>query len=754
MCSFYKNDETDSSVITALEAQLQERRPNGKRQWIGTQLETARALGCHKYVRGLSPRDTGDDYTEEEQDFALGVWIDELFSPIRERSNKLLDRIPADHAAALRYQLNKITDKGDKHRPDVCAQAVRLLLDQVERADDAALPPIDADFSDFREFANRQADNYARRQITHKQLEASNPATAAQALDADAQAVARLIDWRKPDNMDAAGFYARARDPKFWMRHAQKKARLGSIQAARVLQMLGYGYGRSEYLPLDLVKRKHQQIDLMDDWMGRTLLRTEGKELTLRQINEGAARRQLAELDIRCIAQFEKALRKGWQAHFLTVTTPSRFHSTTTRGKGKNKYSVPNPRFDSSLTALDSLNWIQGHWGRFRALAQKICGKDGWDSFGGTEGNVDATGHRHIIVYCPPGLAERMRKAAIQSFLLSDNPHEPGAKKHRVDWEPARSAGGVKKYITQILRYTLKTISEDSDKPSAEALVIKSLGRRTFSMSQDHIGHWRWLRARAHPFGLPEELVPAWAAAHGLEVNEIPTPQEYEDEQLGKYKKGIWGEITRPAHFLAFQDTAAPTYQPAWRESDYFNVEHKTLNDFLIETADQNTGEICEHRAREAYYNAWYASWEGDDSLIIKSKEPILNCYGEPKKPSGGAEKAPFLFRMCEWTGKILLAGRKAVKWVKETLPKQKAKEHPVLKIIQEKDAALQLSPRSQGAAGRASKGFARDMSICAVLGCSAEEVDAKFKSFYRQILENEARSKLEPPLPPLEIAI
>lgn len=708
MSLLYKNNDNDSSIIDLLEAQLYERRPNGKRQWIGTQLETARALGCHKYARGMSPHDTGDDYTEEEKNYARGVWIDELFSPIRERSNKLLDRIPAGHAAALRYQLNKITDAGDERHPDVCAQAVRLLLDQLEKADDAALPPIDADFSDFREYANRQADNYARRQITHKQLEASNPATAAQALAADAQAVARLINWHKPANMTASGFYARARDPKFWMRHAQKKARLGSIQAARVLQMLGYGYGRSEYLPYDVVKRAHQQIDLMDDWMGRTFLRAEGKEITLAEITKGAAARQLAELDIRCIAQFEKALRKGWQAYFLTVTTPSRFHSTTTRGKGKNKYSVPNPRFDPTLTAADSLDWIQGHWERFRALVQKRCGKDGWDSFGGTEGNMDATGHRHIIVYCPPSLSAKMRKAALQSFLLSDNPHEPGAKKHRVDWEPARSAGGVKKYITEILRYTTKTISEDSDKPSAEALVIKSLGRRTFSMSQDNIGHWRWMRALAHPFNLPEELIPAWAQAHGLEVDALPTKEEYEEEQLGKYKAGIFGEITKPAHFLAFQDTVAPTYRPAWRAADYFNIEDKTINDFLIETADPDTGEICEYRAREAHYSAWCAAWAGDDSLIVKSKEPILNCYGEPRKPSGGAGKAPFLFRVCEWTGKILLAARKVVKWTKETLPKQKAKtEHPAVKIIQERDEQLQLSPQSQGAGGPGPADFA-----------------------------------------------
>src|SRR5690606_815078 len=135
------------------------------------------------------------------------------------------------------------------------------------------------------------------------------------------------------------------------------------------------------------------------------------------------------------------------------------------------------------------------------------------------------------------------------------------------------------------------------DKPCAEALYARSIGRRSFSMSQDSVGQWRWLRACPTPYSLPEELIPAWAAAHGLDVEEIPTPKEMEEEQLGKWKNGINGEITRPSHYVAFLDSIAPEYKAAWLESDFYQVADKTLDDFRIETIDLDTGEIDDYLA-------------------------------------------------------------------------------------------------------------------------------------------------------------
>src|SRR5690606_29477418 len=110
--------------------------------------------------------------------------------------------------------------------------------------------------------------------------------------------------------------------------------------------------------------------------------------------------------------------------------------------------------------------------------------------------------------------------------------------------------------------------------------------------------------------------------------------------------------------------------------------------------------------AFDAMLNAWHAAWRGDDSLIVKSKTRILNSYGEPKKPSGGAAKSPMLYRE-DMFGNIIIASRQKIFWTKETTPKDRSTSNKIVEISSEKERQLQLSIQSQGAAGRAGKGFA-----------------------------------------------
>lgn len=625
--------------------------------------------------------------------------------PLAERTETLASRLPKEHAWALTKRFSELAF--DVHQPSI----IDALLSEVEKIDDPTTPAIDADFADFQDFATEQTKIYDRRFATWKQLTAADAASAEKALYVDIMAVEKRLGWKKPGDMTPEAFYARARDTRFWIRNAQKKVTRSSIQIARILQMLGKGRGRAEYLPVDVVRRRHQQIDFLQDWMQRTILTSsDGRQTTLAKVTEGAASRQLAELDIRAIAQYEIAKRRGWGAYILTVTTPSRFHASSTRGPKGKQWSVPNPAFNPSLTANDSVAWLQDKWVKFRALAQKICGPGGWDSFGALEGHTDATGHRHIIIYCPHSVVSQLTDAAYKAFLFSDNPNEPGARKHRVQWETIRSEGGAKKYITEILRYTTKTL-EDSENPSAEALYAKAIGRRSFSLSQDKVSIWRWLRSRKHPYGLPAELTPAWAAAHGLTVDEIPSVKEFEEGQHDKYKNGINGAVTRPEHYVAFLDSVATQYKDAWRESDYYHVVDKTLDDFRIETADRETGEVDDEAAFDAMLNAWHAAWRGDDSLIVKSKTRILNSYGEPKKPSGGAAKSPMLYRE-DMFGNIIIASRQKIFWTKETTPKDRSTSNKIVEISSEKERQLQLSIQSQGGAERAAQGLAPTSTV------------------------------------------
>ena len=296
----------------------------------------------------------------------------------------------------------------------------------------------------------------------------------------------------------------------------------------------------------------------------------------------------------------------------------------------------------------------------------------------------------------------------MQCFLHNDSPDEPGARKSRVRIEKPRSDGGVKKYIMQVLSYTLKTINEDKNsKPSAEALYTRALGMRTYMLKKDFVGLWRWLRAAQTPYRLPFELREAWAAAHGL------SSMQLDEIMLNKPALAPWqtndekfhGEKTTPGDYQRFLNADVSDFKPAWLEDDFWEIEYKTLKDFEFETCDPETGEIDSEAAWEAMHTAWLAAWDGDDSELVKSKTRKTNAYGEPTKTPSAYDKAPIFYN--EKTGAV--AHRRILKWTKETAKKENNKSfNEYIKTLKKPcaQAQLQLIIQSQGAETRASAGF------------------------------------------------
>ncbi|MFT0850466.1 replication endonuclease [Achromobacter sp. F4_2707] len=690
MTQVYTPLSSEASVFRSLEEKLNDPRARP----LAAQLRITREIGLHRFVRRLSNTDTGADYTEEEIESAKTVLVNEARPLFHNRANHLKANLPTRHGKALEHALKSIASN------DIVddIRNIDKTLGTIEDQTRLDLPAVDANFSDFQLRASQESDRY---QKNYQQwMTIKDDGAANKLFQHDLERVQRVTGWTKPRDMDANSFYARASTEKFWLRHLQKQANKSSLQLARTLQILGRGKApdggpRAAYLPWDLANRKHAQIDLTQDWMKRTVMTSgSGEQHTLFDINEKAKQRQLAELDIRAIAMHEIHTEKGMLPFLVTLTCPSRFHSTITVGNKKKKRSIPNPRFDSTLTAQDGANHLQKNWTNFRALAQKIAGPGGWGHFGDMEGHTDATPHRHILIYCQQEHEELMHAAMLHAFLLSDSPNEPGARKHRVRWERVRSDGGAKKYITKILRYITKTFN---GKLTSEALYASSIGRRAFTMMKDHVGIWRGLRAIQTPYKkksfsfeadpIPTELLPAWAASRGLDQ----VPERYSDE--------LRGSVTRPTHYKTFLQSIAVEYRAAWHESDFFNTELSVLN--------HSTGEVISITAHEEFDEMMYFS---DDELeLLERKTRKLNQFGEPLMPSGGAARSPLLIRIDDMTSEVHFVRRDIVKWSKETLSKEKT-ERKVEKFLKDMissfRAGLQLSIQSQAAAGGAIASF------------------------------------------------
>jgi hypothetical protein len=214
------------------------------------------------------------------------------------------------------------------------------------------------------------------------------------------------------------------------------------------------------------------------------------------------------------IAGFE-LIAKGMPGHqgwMVTMTCPSRFHKMTTKRDGR---VVPNPRYDGS-TPADGQAWLTGQWAKCRAMAKRI-GLE-WYGFRIAEPQHDGTPHWHCLLFVPGSVdgvdSDVLLHALVRAYFLdADNPHEPGAQQHRVDFEwinPAKGSatGYVIKYVSKNIDghgVGLDLFGNDAITSSARVEAWASTWRiRQFQqLGGAPVGVWRELR-RIHPDNVSE----------------------------------------------------------------------------------------------------------------------------------------------------------------------------------------------------------------------------------------------------------
>jgi len=158
------------------------------------------------------------------------------------------------------------------------------------------------------------------------------------------------------------------------------------------------------------------------------------------------------------IAGFELIAKElGHIAFMVTVSCPSRFHKCTTRGDGR---VTENQKYDGS-TPDEAQSYLSKCWARCRAAAVRAGLQ--WYGFRIAEPQHDATPHWHILLFMPRGgsgqrgpieSSGELVRLVRRHFLNNESPNEPGAQKHRVDferidWAKGSAVGYVIKYISK-----------------------------------------------------------------------------------------------------------------------------------------------------------------------------------------------------------------------------------------------------------------------------------------------------------------
>ncbi|MBB1602537.1 replication endonuclease [Variovorax sp. UMC13] len=200
------------------------------------------------------------------------------------------------------------------------------------------------------------------------------------------------------------------------------------------------------------------------------------------------------------IAGFELiAQGLGHQGWMVTMTCPSRFHKMTTRADGR---VVPNPRYDGS-TPHEAQSYLSRCWARCRAAAARA----GLDMYGFriAEPQHDGTPHWHSLLFVRNGDGERLSGLVRKYFLDNESPLEPGAQKHRVDFEWINPAKG------SAVGYVIKYVSKNID---GHGVGLDLFGNDAITSSQ---------------------RVEAWAATWRIR----------QFQQIGGAPVGVWRELRR-----------------------------------------------------------------------------------------------------------------------------------------------------------------------------------------------------------------
>jgi hypothetical protein len=348
---------------------------------------------------------------------------------------------------------------------------------------------------------------------------------------------ARLIEFCAARDVDPphvrfllVGMGARVRCQYWWRkalrRMIARKCERGALALGIVSKPHGQPYASNSavFRRIDQNKRNARAADAIcfenDAGLVRSLSELAATSTSNKSIRRG-------ELMTRIRGCEEIASEYGHVGVFLTLTCPSRFHSTRRDG-------ARNPKHDGS-TPRDAQQWLCKQWQLARAkMSRRKC--EGY-GFRVAEPHHDGCTHWHALLWFDDEAKLAEAVEIIRQYWLRDEGDEPGAQKYRLNakrMERGGAAGYIAKYIAKnIDDHGIETHHDDYADSEIEAnlfgeQVIKpsmrveawatTWGIRQFQpLGQAPVTVWRELRRisedKARAAGVGGIIHKAWLAA-------------------------------------------------------------------------------------------------------------------------------------------------------------------------------------------------------------------------------------------------
>ncbi|HHG3566000.1 TPA: replication endonuclease [Vibrio parahaemolyticus] len=213
------------------------------------------------------------------------------------------------------------------------------------------------------------------------------------------------------------------------------------------------------------------------------------KDMVLKSISNPAIRRH--ELMVRCRGCEDIGNDLGLQGLFLTLTTPSRFHSSYKKGGFINHWDGSSPR--------DAQAYLNNVWQRIRAKLGRE--EIRWFGIRVAEPHHDGTPHWHLLIWVKPEDKEAVTEIFVD-YATKEDKHELFDKQGRFDYSPRCDLGEIDPEKGTATGYIAKYISKNIDGYAMDDEVSDETGKSVKDMAKN-VSAWksRWAIRQFQFFG-------------------------------------------------------------------------------------------------------------------------------------------------------------------------------------------------------------------------------------------------------------
>lgn len=296
------------------------------------------------------------------------------------------------------------------------------------------------------------------------------------------------------------GAIKRMDDPLWWRRQLRRVWTRAAENGMRDLGIVRKG--REPYASDAAVRHRAAMKRRAREFMeSATLTNEEGEQLELLSVAEKSlANPALRRGEFMCRVRGFEEIAAGLKhvAEFVTLTTPSLFHSYLSAG-------ARNPTYQRAVVR-EAQQWLCRMWARARSKLRRLSVLVYGVRI--AEPHHDATPHWHLLLFVRSAQADTLREV-LRGVWLKEFGNEPGAREHRCKFERIDAAKG------SAVGYVAKYVSKNIDGAGA-------IGNER----DDETGT-----------GVSEGIarVDAWASIHGIR----------QFAQIGGPPVGIWRELRR-----------------------------------------------------------------------------------------------------------------------------------------------------------------------------------------------------------------